>query len=1679
MPDADATPDQIPASSPLEPTGVYSPLDSASELASVLDQYLADLQAGKTPDKAQLLAEHADLAHELENCLAGIEFVHRAAKPAAATPTQLGDFRIIREVGRGGMGVVYEAEQQSLKRKVALKVLRFGVTADPEVMQRFQREAETVAHLHHTNIVPIHAVGCEQGVHYYAMQFIEGRSLAAVVDEAQQAPSASGLSPERFREIVGWTQQAAEALAHAHQRGVIHRDIKPSNLILDPEGTVWLTDFGLAKRADEVTLTAAGMLMGTPRYMSPEQAAAAKQPIDHRTDIYSLGATLYELATGKPVFDSQTPQGVITQILNVEPVAPRLLQGQLPRDLETIILKCLAKEPAGRYQQARDLADDLRAFLENRSIRARRASLAERAARWAKKHRRSTAVSAATAALSLLVIVGGFFGWNAYQESLKGRLSLTTEGPALVAEVLDDRDELVIPSFPVPTPQPVVLPAGSYHVRLSGSGQLSETWQIEIERGRHHTHAVKLLDRQLGKPLEVFSRDPPALFELDGQTHLLVGGERGWRVLNGATSGSLWPGDLKLPDAPIPPTDPNTLVNREEWRNMLEGYSEMGGYHSPATGQSPGLALPTVDLDADGRQDLVFASRVSPSLLAISAKDGRVLWWFRAAPNLPQEHDFVADPLDLQFPGENGGVVGQPILVDIDGSPVVVAVFASINSNLRTQAGKMLAVAQAFRIEAVSALTGQSLWRVPFNPTGLPPYYGESIKLFPTKPEIVPLEGRLAVLLQVQSTLFAFDVRTGKDLWTYDLGLRPVEAPHIGDLDGDGQPEALFVFRRAKDSDELVLRAISLKSRDTLWEHPFLRPGYLNQDEWRPPGTELATVADLDGDGKPEVVIPVRDDWGKYGKHWFGVEALNGTTGNPLWQRRLWSMGFSQSSGSGGGTLVRLIVGPDLDGDRRPELFVASLGSIFQPPQPDIHYLQVDALSGKTGEVLWRRRQKGAGDSKPFEQASPLRWWHADNEGWPQLVVPVNGAGGQPITYIMAAATGRVKHILPEVSDPQVADFDSDGIPDLFHLAGSQGSRRLAVFKGVPPVDWRRSGDRQPADDYDGDGIPDFLEWRSDVSSDTRLVAFSGATDRILWESTLQPDSNSSPQQRQTNVDVNGDEVADVVVLEHLTTNSGGRSAVSAISGKDGSRLWTAADFGLQSGSTSSSGGGPQMEYSYPMLDQCDLDGDGRPEILVAAHIDDANGIKLAALSSDDGHLLWKIPIEKGAYTGRSLIDQHIWHDIDGDGVLDTALWGPKSINEHGVGIGVEFRAFSGRDGKSLWTEPAKLAHEWFWWPRPAISDLDGDGIAEVVVTTQDYQSQKAEMAVLDGRNGKQKWNWAGTFSGSSNFWPPLPVAMDVDGQRMICLGIQEQSPTGPPFNANNIVVFDPQGTIRARIPVSSIGNASAWTALDADGDGKEELLYVNEAQLQAYRGSEQRDLWKWPRGSWGFRLDALRPGPKGQPGTLVAWADRTVNGLNVATGEARWRCDVPRSDNYQLVASLDHRQNSDDAPLVVSYDSQSKSTMAQRAWPTNARGVYQAPGKSPLDFSEFVDPDRFRPLPWGRWHGRKGLRVGQAEALTFLVFVGTLMYWATQGKWRRAGVYLLFAGVVSFTIGALLLRFAAAPLEAGELYSWEGWYWIVFIGSGALGALTIVAAVGLWLFKRLRRLVLRHQNQG
>jgi serine/threonine protein kinase/WD40 repeat protein len=400
--------------------------DDSVLLGQLAEEFSARVRRGQTPDVEDYVARHPTLAQRIRALFPTLILLEGMAAATSTLPDSgldvgatFGGYRIEREVGRGGMGVVYEATHLALNRRVALKVLPIGGPQANLLLERFFREAQTAAALHHTNIVPVFDVGQVEGVPYYAMQYIPGTGLdrfcrpGALTAEhavarsqtgmqrdprAQRPPSTVVPAPlDRYRWTAEVGVQAAEGLAYAHARGVVHRDIKPSNLLVDQEGVVRITDFGLARRLDDAALTTTGQLVGTPRYMSPEQAAG-RLVVDHATDVYSLGVTLYELLTFRPAFDGESPQEIVGQILSVEPSRPRQHDAGIPHDLETIVLKAMAKRPADRYATARDLGDDLRRFLATEPIAARRIGPVGRFTRWARR-------SPTTATLLLLVLL--------------------------------------------------------------------------------------------------------------------------------------------------------------------------------------------------------------------------------------------------------------------------------------------------------------------------------------------------------------------------------------------------------------------------------------------------------------------------------------------------------------------------------------------------------------------------------------------------------------------------------------------------------------------------------------------------------------------------------------------------------------------------------------------------------------------------------------------------------------------------------------------------------------------------------------------------------------------------------------------------------------------------------------------------------------------------------------------------------------------------------------------------------------------------------------------------------------------------------------------------------------------------------------------------------------------------
>ena len=401
-----------PAGRITAPAAVLPPDPDEEHLVQVLEGYFSDLESGRPVDPQRLLAEHPSIAPRLKTCLAGLQLLDDASgdhqTSAAAVGKDFGEYTIIREIGRGGMGIVYEAVHRQQGKHCALKIIPRAAALDPRQLVRFKNEAQAASRLHHPHIVPVYEVGFAEGCHFYTMQFIAGSSLAQLIKEQRplQGQDSSRHDSSRnlrdFRTAAEYLRQAAVALDHAHQVGIIHRDVKPANLLVQADGHLWVTDFGLASVQGGDGLTATGDVVGTLRYMSPEQASARRGVVDHRTDIYALGATFYELLTLQPAVIGLDREQLLEHLSFGEPRPPRRIDPRIPVDLETIALKSLAHAPEDRYVTAASLASDLARYLAGEPIQARRPGWPTRAMKWV---RRRPSLAAAGGLVVLLVAV--------------------------------------------------------------------------------------------------------------------------------------------------------------------------------------------------------------------------------------------------------------------------------------------------------------------------------------------------------------------------------------------------------------------------------------------------------------------------------------------------------------------------------------------------------------------------------------------------------------------------------------------------------------------------------------------------------------------------------------------------------------------------------------------------------------------------------------------------------------------------------------------------------------------------------------------------------------------------------------------------------------------------------------------------------------------------------------------------------------------------------------------------------------------------------------------------------------------------------------------------------------------------------------------------------------------------
>ena len=457
-------------------------------LDRIVDDYTRRTRDGDAPDIATYKREHPQFADEIEDLLSSVAMIEglKAETKSHDDPAsskrnadvsnlkQIGDYVIIREVGRGGMGVVFEAVHQSLGRRVAIKVMLEKELESEKHIARFRREAQAAARLHHTNIVSVFGVGESDGYHYYVMEYIDGVSLKSAVhsltrvgspdtenldqtvsDEDQelalddsehtseiQFPQTDstgiGSEPSRYNWVGKIGAQVADALGYSHQMGILHRDIKPANLMLDDKGQVWITDFGLVKISDEEQITKTGAVIGTPQYLAPE---SLKGHYDQKSETYCLGLSLYELATLKPAFAPGSHAEVFHRVIHDTPAAAAKIDPAIPKDLATIIEKAISKDPGDRYESAFALRDDLRAFLDDRPISARRPSLTEQATRWARKNPVVASLAALSTALVCATAIIATSAWAVTNKAL-GELKVESQKTETARAEAEDNLEL-------------------------------------------------------------------------------------------------------------------------------------------------------------------------------------------------------------------------------------------------------------------------------------------------------------------------------------------------------------------------------------------------------------------------------------------------------------------------------------------------------------------------------------------------------------------------------------------------------------------------------------------------------------------------------------------------------------------------------------------------------------------------------------------------------------------------------------------------------------------------------------------------------------------------------------------------------------------------------------------------------------------------------------------------------------------------------------------------------------------------------------------------------------------------------------------------------------------------------------------------------------------------------------
>lgn len=1056
---------------------------STDRVDELIAEFLQKLDEGTPLNRHEFLAAHPDSAEELREFFADVDRFDPSVEATLSvpftgneTPTRVryfGEYELLREIARGGMGVVYEARQKTLDRTVAVKMILAGRLAGDDDVRRFRTEAQAAARLQHPGIVSIHEVGVHQGQHYFSMDFVQGHSLA---EQMANGP----LEMDAAARIV---RLVAEAMEHAHQQGVLHRDLKPSNILIGQDGQPRVTDFGLAKQiGGDSSLTGTGDRLGTPSYMSPEQASGHSGTVSQASDVYSLGAVLYELLTGRPPFRGHTILDTLSQVMHERPVRPRTIAPSILEDLQMICLKCLEKVPSDRYESAGDLSADLQRFLNDEPVTARPISRLALIGRKLRRHR-----IALTVVATILGAVWTAVAWwqdveqrrHAAERALFTQVTFDTDGLPLKTEIFGSNSEQVVPEFTTPSLDPISLREGDYRIRFQAQNRPPQETRLLVHRDRPVGLDIELEDERVLESGDL--EGLPVVVTLKDHADVLVVAAETVERRDGATGQVLW----------------KTNLRRAAWESA-EG--QWSGQRNRKFHELPELVRPAPDIDHDGVGDLVWIGRLC--VTAQSGANGQVLWCHTTEAVTPVREGLVGD------------IESPPVIVDMNGDGTVDLILSCLRRRKSGQTrynGVPVFVEPERWIEAVSGVDGVHLWRSPVErshwsdeqaqPVTLQLQASQETVVLTTDRSRLELDAATGDLLGSEPFVPQPSAATGKsspaqpasfdpDYWgdraEFVAARLQTEGAVLADLTGNGRLDLVWFDQRESRMQPAFGTLHTLAGRSPL--------------EWRRLG-EWQPASDYDGDGICDV-RPVSWLW---------------SSTNPMRRTASGRDGTIRSIPTElVPTMLELhLPHGDLDGD--------GIADLIQLDQNTVRGLPVFACSGRTGDAIWTGPltlpcQSATAVSRIAVSATAV---DLQNDGNPEVVlmapreqgtcaiVICDGQSGQPVWETTINHTGDFSRgiwmELPagDVSNgpaPLVIGHYERG--ELEYLAfGSDGKRLWRVSSVVASL-WEQPAQRPrlARGDLDGDGMTEIVLIDH---MKRQILAYEAGQDKPKWSAEI------------------------------------------------------------------------------------------------------------------------------------------------------------------------------------------------------------------------------------------------------------------------------------------------------------------------------------------------------------------------------------------------------------------------------------------------------------------------------------------------------------------------------------------------------------------------------------------------